>query len=297
MFCVWFPTFLCIKPRSVLLLDFTHHFSIQYSTRLPSLMVLWVLFSFGGVWLDNKRKSQFNRELHNILHFCDLHTRTPFFSYVIRFNLLMGREKKNPATWILWPAFVPLKWMPVADPLRFLTTFCCFCLVNTLTLWLSTPSYGSNELRCLVNTTQPLDESLLITQTDGIVVVSGGLWCTIFSPIWLNKLSLSQRGLSVALFLLMGLSLPSILLALYEETMCVWLNSVLRAEKATAHSPCILWCLQSSVKLLCTAPLGCLLIFTWLLSAQCSAVNYVWQAYPSTSCLDMWALLLCPSGW
>lgn len=134
---------------------------------------------------------------------------------------------------------------------------------NVLTLWLSAPSYSSNEQRCLVNTTQPLDKSLLITQTDGIVMVSGGLWWIISPPppIWLNKLSLSQRGLSIALFLLMGLSLPSILLALYEEAMCVWLNSVLRTEKATAHSHCILWCMLSSVKLLYTAPLGCLLIF------------------------------------
>lgn len=133
---------------------------------------------------------------------------------------------------------------------------------SVLTLWLSAPSCSSNEQRCLVNTTQPLDKSLLITQTDGIVMVSGGLWqIFFFFPIWLNKLSLSQRGLSVALFLLMGLSLPSILLALYEEAMCLWLNSVLRAEKATAHSHCRLWCLLSSVKLLYTAPLGCLLIF------------------------------------
>lgn len=162
-------------------------------------------------------------------------------------------------------------------------------LNNVLTLWLSAPLYSSNEQRCLVNTTQPLDKSLLITQTDGIVMVSGGLWwIAFFFPIWLNKLSLSQRGLSVALFLLMGLSLPSILLALYEEAMCVWLNSVLRTEKATAHSHCVLWCLLSSVKLLYTAPLGCPLIFTWLLSALCSALNYLWQAYPSTSCLDTW---------
>lgn len=169
---------------------------------------------------------------------------------------------------------------------------------NVLTLWLSAPSYSSNEQRCLVNTTQPLDKSLLITQTDGIVMVSGGLWrIFFFFRIWLNKLSLSQRGLSVALFLLMGLSLPSILLALYEEAMCVWLNSVLRAEKATAHSHCILWCLLSSVKLLYAAPLGCLLIFTWLLSALCSALNYLWQAYPSTSCLDTWSVSLCHPGW
>ena len=118
-----------------------------------------------------------------------------------------------------------------------------------------------------------------------------------FSPIWLNKLSLSQRGLSVALFLLMGLSLPSILLALYEEAMCVWLNSVLGAEKATAHSRCILWCLPSSVKLLYTAPLGCLLIFAWLLWALCSALNYLWQAYPSSSCLDTRSVSLCHPGW
>lgn len=168
---------------------------------------------------------------------------------------------------------------------------------NVLTLWLSAPSYSSNEQRCRVNTTQPLDKSLLITQTDGIVMVSGGLRWIVFSPIWLNKLSLSQRGLSVALFLLMGLSLPSILLALYEEAMCVWLNSVLRAEKAAAHSHLILWCLLSSVKLPYTAPLGCLLIFTWLLSALCSALNYLWQAYPSTSCLDTWSVSLCHPGW
>lgn len=135
------------------------------------------------------------------------HAQHLLIRILIRFNFLKGQEKKKIVTWTLWPAFVFSKWMLVVDPLVFLAVFCCLCLVNILTFWLSAPSYSSKEQRCLVNTTQPWDKSLLITQTDGIVMVSGGFCWTVFSPIWLNKLSLSQRGLSVALFLLMGLSL------------------------------------------------------------------------------------------